>query len=292
MLENLKALLSKHSIELDVEFNTTKVIRNGAQWGIGEHSVFGGKDIYRFHFGDFSRDIEETWFSWDKDAVFTSEEKKILDKKAKENSEAIGKHKEKVQLEVAQDVSAIFDTLEISGTPHPYLTKKQIPHLFGARNSKTDSGDVLVVPMRDVKGVLWNIQRIYAQKLSSGTDKFFYTGAKVTECFHILQGELTNESTVYICEGFATAASVALALGEEAIVIAAFNANNLQPVATSIKEAYPSIKIVMCADNDAFTSINGKPVNVGLEKARRAAGAVGGSVVYPIFKGIRYEKGS
>jgi phage/plasmid primase-like uncharacterized protein len=91
---------------------------------------------------------------------------------------------------------------------------------------------------------------------------------------------------IYIAEGFATAASIKLALGNDPllIVVAAFNANNLLPVATSIREALPQAEIIICGDNDAYTIIRGVHVNVGLEKGRRAAGASRASFVYPIFK--------
>lgn len=89
---------------------------------------------------------------------------------------------------------------------------------------------------------------------------------------------------IYVCEGFATAASIKLALGAEAQVVAAFNAANLLPVATAIKEVYPAANIIICGDNDAYTVIRGRSVNIGVEKGRRAAGAVRGNFVYPVFK--------
>jgi len=171
----------------------------------------------------------------------------------------------------------------------PYISKKMLSENFGARVAQNDHGDpILCVPAYDVEGKLWNYQRIYAQKLEHG-DKFFCEGARIEGCFHLLsfageQLSLASATLVYICEGFATAGSIKMALGAGHHVVSAFNAGNLEAVAREIRAKYPSLKIVIAADNDAYTVINGREVNVGIDKARRAAGAVGGELVWPVFK--------
>ncbi len=282
MLDGLKTLLQKNQLTITPEFNTGKPTREGSQWFVGKFWKLGDKEFYAATFGDFKRDLKLSWSSQEVSS-YTEEEKALADKQLEETLRLEKEAKEKTQLDMAVELATEFDQLPVEGST-PYLAKKQIRSLFGCRIKANDSGDpILIVPMRDVSGKFWNFQRIYAQKLSHG-DKFFSPGAKIEGCFHTLQGEIKDNETIYICEGFATAASVASALANETCVVAAFNAQNLQPVSVAIREAFPTTKIVVCADNDLYTIIQNKPVNVGLIKGRRAAGATQGTCVFPTFK--------
>jgi phage/plasmid-associated DNA primase len=208
----------------------------------------------------------------------------------KELNEKVQRELEKSWEDAALKCAEEWDAYATSGRT-PYMDRKLIGELYGARIKANEPHEpILVVPARDIDGRLWNYQRIYAKKLSRG-DKFFCDGARIDGLFHVLpplgQGSEVSFETIYLCEGFATACSVQVALGEgHHIVVAAFNAGNLQEVATALKGRYPSAAIIVCADNDAFTLQNGKPRNVGLEKGRRAAGSVGGRIVWPIFRSV------
>ena len=87
-------------------------------------------------------------------------------------------------------------------------------------------------------------------------------------------GEPRN--VLYIVEGFATGASIHAATGEAVAV--AFNAGNLIPVAQALREKFPDLKLVLCADDDHRT-----PGNPGLTKATEAAIAVNGWLAMPEF---------
>ncbi len=71
------------------------------------------------------------------------------------------------------------------------------------------------------------------------------------------------------------------------MVIVAFFANNLVPVAEAIREKYPQAQIVVASDNDQGTS--GNP---GITYARMAAEKVGAKVVYPDFPADDKQKNS
>jgi putative DNA primase/helicase len=154
-------------------------------------------------------------------------------------------------------------------TEHPYLTAKGIkPH--GAKLH----GDALVIPMR-ADGEIQSLQFI-------GTDKRFLTGGRVAGCYFSI-GNPKGAKSLAICEGFATGVSIHEATGHPVAV--AFNAGNLLLVGKTMREKFPDLQIVVCADDD-WKSLN----NPGLTKATEAAQAVGAYLAVPTFSGDRRDK--
>lgn len=285
---SLEELLKKNNIEIDIEWNTDKPVRNGSQWFVGKKWQMGDKEFAKAWFGDYKRDVKKEWASNEK---LTKEEAQFAEKFTNDVLEQERMERQKLTEETAPILEKEFASFHTTGIT-PYMTRKQITSLFGTRIKDNEKGDpILIVPLRDVKGKFWNYQRIYAQKLSKG-DKFFSEGALIDGCFHLLGDETFPEFTgknpqapIYICEGFATAASIKQALAQDkAGVVCAFNAGNLQHVASAIKHASPANPIIVLADNDAYTLVNNKPDNVGIRKGRNAAGSVGGTLQYPVFK--------
>jgi putative DNA primase/helicase len=152
----------------------------------------------------------------------------------------------------------------------PYLERKQVK-LYTARIF----GDNVYIPIYDGQQIV-NLQRI----APDGTKRFI-TGGKKAGCYTALATSKDDKSTLVICEGFATGASVREATGYPVIV--AFDAGNLKPVAEAIRKKYPDARIIIAADNDQFTQIKGQPFNVGIEKGKIAAGTVGGFIIWPDF---------
>lgn len=288
MLQALKDLLIQHGIEAPIEYNTSIPTRNGSQWLTVKRWEHEGREYIAAWFGDYKLGFKGDWKSWEKEEKLSSETiayaRQQLIQLAKEEKE----EREKYALEIAPGLEKEWNEFDILGKSS-YLTRKQLSSPHGARFKRNaPHDDIVIVPMYDVNGKFWNYQRIYAQKLSSG-DKFFAEGARIDGTFFSVAQKLngTDSSTVapiYITEGYATAISVFEALGKDALVVAAFNANNLIHTATELRLKYPQAKIIVCADNDAYTIIKGKPTNVGIEKGRRAAGSVRGEIRYPIFK--------
>jgi putative DNA primase/helicase len=148
---------------------------------------------------------------------------------------------------------------------HPYLRAKHILAL-----SLRQSGELLLVPLRDIDGNLLNLQTI-----NGAGEKRFLKGGLITGCFALTGSiELPRDGEIYIAEGFATAATIACTL--RLPVVAAMNAGNLKSVALAIRNIYPRLAIVIAADNDHRT-----PGNPGVTKGTEAASAVQGALSWP-----------
>jgi hypothetical protein len=169
----------------------------------------------------------------------------------------------------------------------PYLTRKGLKKLYGTKICP-DYPDTLLVPMRDVSGKIWGLQRVLPHKLDSGLDKLFPKGGRIKGCFHLI-GEIEPEGEIYICEGFATGASLAECLGKP--VACAFNAGNVESVSLALREQYPHAKLIICGDDDRWSKRpDDSPWNPGREKATLAATACAGVVVFPVFTPEELEK--
>jgi putative DNA primase/helicase len=147
---------------------------------------------------------------------------------------------------------------------HPYLVAKGV-QAHGLRQR----GDVLLVPLHDAEGRIWNIQRI-----APDGAKRFAKGGRITGVFCLVGGDPADADLLLVCEGWATAATLTEATGLP--VLAAMNAGNLEPVAKAANHWSPHLPLVIAADNDHATA--GNP---GLTKARAAALATGATVVAP-----------
>lgn len=130
----------------------------------------------------------------------------------------------------------------------------------------------IAVPLRDADGKLWSLQAINDQ----GTKLFPKYGRK-SGCFHLI-GEVLEQRALFVAEGYATAASVWMALEEPVAV--AIDSGNLLPVARALRELYPPLRLVIAGDDDPST-----PGNPGRTKAEAAAQAVGGVAVFPVIPG-------
>jgi putative DNA primase/helicase len=147
---------------------------------------------------------------------------------------------------------------------HQYLRKKKVG-TYGLRYSK----GALLIPVKDASGQLHGLQRVYhdgSKRFTKGTDKAGH--------FHLIG--TPKDSTLYIAEGYATAATVH-EVTCHAIAVA-FDSGNLQPVAEALRSAYPGFQLIICADDDRW-----KDSNPGLTKARAAAAAVSGRLALPRF---------
>lgn len=154
-------------------------------------------------------------------------------------------------------------------TSHPYLVTKGVE----AHGLRVTAGGLLMIPVRDASGTMQSLQTI----APDGT-KRFQTGGQMTGGYHAIGRPTTG--CIVVCEGYATGASIHAATGHAVAV--AFNAGNLQAVAQALHRKYPSLPILVAADDDWQTE--GNP---GITKARQAAMAVGGQMVAPLFTGWR-----
>lgn len=235
-------------------------------WFQARHIQVGEKTVLVARFGDW-RNPEEVH-------VYQSESENLSPDEARALASALEALEAERKAQQAEDHAAsqaraedIFCESEVSGDS-PYLVRKRLTGLFGARLSRGN----LVVPLQDVAGKIWSLQFIRPDG-----SKQFLKGGKIRGNFHPLNWPKPDPLLIFICEGFATAASIAMAFEDDAVVCA-FNAGNLVPVAQALREAYPKAQLVIAGDDDQWGRLN-----AGRSKALHAAEAVRGTTTFPRF---------
>ena len=161
-----------------------------------------------------------------------------------------------------------------SCTRHPYLKNKGV-QLYGLREDRNGN---LVVPLL-IDGKISTLQFIRpdGSKVLLSKKK---GGVKQGATYQIGTG---SGDTIYICEGYATGASIYEAT--EGIVFMAVDAGNLIPVAKNLRKTYPEHKFIFCADNDQNRPENNTAYDVGFQKAAAAARITNGLVCMPTKPG-------
>ncbi len=188
----------------------------------------------------------------------SQEDKKLFRKTVDEAKAKRLIEQKQAQQECREKAVHIWDK-SISGgclMNNKYVTRKGI-NPYRARLNK----ESIVLPVMDSSGVLHGLQFIQ----EDGSKKFLYGTAK-KGCYLSI-GKITD--TLLICEGYATGASLHECTG--LAVAVSFDAGNLEPAARKLREKFPAVKIIFCADND----------NIGIDKAIKASDSVNGLVVYP-----------
>ena len=217
-------------------------------------------------FGCWRQGISDNWQSrkdrlLEEQAVFLERVKQAKTEAASIEAELRAKCQEKSAKlwEKGRDVEA----------QHHYLATKNIkPHAI------RQLGRSLMVPVRDINGVLHGLQFI----MPDGA-KRFKSGTTVTGCYHAI-GKINGK--ILIAEGFATGATLHEITGHA--VACAFSASNLKQVSMALREKYPDTVLVICADDDHLTE--GNP---GLTKATEAAQSISGLLAIPRFPATRKD---
>lgn len=239
-------------------------------WYVGwqNHSVKGNGTYINAVVGDWKFGSKLEYKS--NNVKLSKEDKDVMAKQLLEAMKKAEEERRQKQLNASEVAKNKFEYIRSSKLETEYTIKKKIKELG---NVKIDVESIIHVPMYDVDGNMWGLQRIYPD----GTKKFIF-GQKVQECFFTF-GTLNDDTEeIYICEGWATGSTIYEFTGKP--VVCAFNAGNLKPVAVAIHQKYPVSKIIVLADNDRFSDAE----NVGVEKARQAAVSCCGTVKIPVFK--------
>jgi len=168
------------------------------------------------------------------------------------------------QQEAAQFARRLWCQAGHADPHHPYLVSKRCD-VHGLRQQ----GEVLLVPLC-YQGQLVNVQRIFLD----GTKRFL-SGGRVNGCYSPI-GAFTKGMPLYICEGWATGATIHETTG--APVAAAMNAGNLLPAGQELSRRYPQMTLIVAGDDDRGTS--GNP---GRAAATKAADALGIGLVFPAW---------
>jgi putative DNA primase/helicase len=215
------------------------------------------------------------WEGWKADApaVLSREQRAELTAKVERQRQERDAERTAAAEEAARRAADFWKRAREADPRHPYLVRKNIlPH--GVRQL----GARLLIPMKGAAGELRGLQWI-----SPDGSKRFLTGtAKCGLAFRI--GTLTSVAAIIaVAEGLATASSIFEATGF--CTLAAFDCENLLPVARLVRARMPSARIILAGDDDFRT-----PGNPGRTKAIEAAAAVGGTAVFPAFGPDRGER--
>ncbi|WP_376100653.1 toprim domain-containing protein (plasmid) [Roseomonas sp. CCTCC AB2023176] len=214
---------------------------------------------------------EERWRA-DAPCALRPGERAALAREAAEVAERRTRARMEGQRRAARLAARIWEAATPAAS-HPYLAAKGV----GPHGLRVDRQGRLLVPVADIDGRLWGLQRI-------GPDgsKLFLKGAR-TDGGHMLLGRLAPGAPLIVAEGFATAATLREATGRAVAV--AFNAHNLEAVARSYRVRDATRHIIIAGDDDRHLPLRRPPLpNVGRERAEAAAAAVRGIAVFPTFR--------
>jgi phage/plasmid primase-like uncharacterized protein/KaiC/GvpD/RAD55 family RecA-like ATPase len=163
-----------------------------------------------------------------------------------------------------ETVELIWPNCTPASPDHPYLKRKGI----SAHGARVTGDGRLVVPLFSEEGELSSLQYI-----DGDGNKLYHTGGVTGSRFWLI-GEL--KQTLYIAEGFATAATIHEVTNDAVCV--AYSANNLSNVTGIMRAKYGATQnIVIVADNDMS--------GVGLNEATKASAKHGARVVIPPIQG-------
>lgn len=223
------------------------------------------------HFGCWREGIQQNWRARNGERLDSSEMARL-----RASMEEVKRQRGQYRAKRAEVAQQIWETAEPVES-HLYLTKKGLPPVGDIRRAhiqknvwlddETAQGsldDCLLIRIESPQG-LQSLQAIKTDGFKS-----FMAGGSVSGGYTTISG---SGDTLYLCEGWATGASIHIATG--ATVLIAFNAGNLSKVAKEMRGEAPSSSIVIAGDSDA----HGR----GQQAAEEAAQACGGTVALPEF---------
>ena len=163
---------------------------------------------------------------------------------------------------VAETVETIWAGCMAASPEHPYLKRKNI-----SPNGARVTGDGrLVVPLFSPDGVLSSLQYI-----DSEGGKLYHMGGATGGCFWQI-GTTDELGTIYMAEGFATAATIHQFTSRPVVV--AYSASNLVPVLGALRDQHGKTQdIIIVADFDQS--------GVGQKYAEQACAKYGARFVMP-----------
>jgi phage/plasmid primase-like uncharacterized protein len=209
-------------------------------------------------FGDWRSGVEVT-FRADVGRTFTPAEEMALTRRMTEAKAMRDAETKKSQEVAANTVETIWSDCTGASDEHPYLKRKGIT----ANGARVTGDGRLVVPLYDEDGILSTLQYI-----DHNGGKLYHPGGATGGKFNII-GIPDSTKTLYMAEGFATAATIYEKTGMACVV--AYSASNLVPVTEALHQTYKDIVII--ADHDAS--------GVGQKYAEQASAKYGARMVMP-----------
>ena len=214
-------------------------------------------------FGDWRTGIMQTWRA-DIGRTLTPAEEAAHRAKVEAMRREREAEEARRKSEAKAKAAAIWQKAEPAPVDHPYLIRKGIK-----ANGAKHYNDALLIPMR-ADGDIHSLQFI-----GPDGDKRFLTSGRVKGCYFSI-GNPKGAAALCIAEGFATGATIHETTGYPVAV--AFNAGNVGAVAKAMRDKFPDLPLILCADDD--TQARG---NLDLTTATEAARSVGGLLALPDF---------
>lgn len=256
------------------------------------------------YINNFRTGYEGSWkASSAKAKTLTAQERARMAAEAAANRAQREREREATHESVAHAIEAHWMNATPATADHPYLAKKGV-EAYGVRVDQTgklalppgaapdDQQEFsrpgsLLVPLRDADDRLWAVQAIDGSGFKS-----LPKGGRYSGLFHTI-GDMGGDGALIVAEGYSTSAELHRETGLPVAV--AFSSNNIEAVATALRERHPDRPIIIAGDNDHRKPLEldaqGRPKpNVGKEKAEAAAEAVGGYAMLPAFE--RSDKGT
>lgn len=227
-------------------------------WDHGDNFISG-------FFGDWRTGLQQTWHNKQGQALSDADQQRMAEQIQKAKEEA-RREREAASKKTVEKALKMLKKAKSATNEHPYLKAKKIQS-----HGINKLGNTLLIPVIDQEEKIYGLQMIYPDG-----HKRFLTGTSKTGHFFKIKGGL---DTIYLCEGYATGASIHEATGQT--VVCAFDAGNLMPVATAILKRYPRGTIVIAGDDDQWT--DGNP---GRMKGEAAAKDINGYCVFPRFESL------
>lgn len=205
---------------------------------------------------------EEFPWSFGKEIKFSEKDKEEANRISKQREEDRIESQKDAQ-ENAKELYKNTHRVHVDGTT--YSNRKDLEADSPFFDNVHQKEDALLVPLYDENKEIVNVQTIH----TDGTKRFLKNGKK-KGCFYAPAVEPTEKQTLFVCEGFATGATLSeLFPLRNFMPVVAFDCGNISSVCETLHKLYPNNKIVIGADNDFFTEEEiGK--NVGLEHAKEA----------------------
>jgi phage/plasmid primase-like uncharacterized protein len=230
----------------------------------GWYLIFGD-GIPAGRFGCWRAGMEVTWRADVGRKLTQTEEmsnaKRLAEAKALRDAAIERQHK------VASDtVEKIWTGAQAALPDHPYLSKKAI----GVHGARATGDGRLVLPLYDADGTLSTLQYIDHEG-----GKLYHPGGQTGGKFWMV-GSLDEPGTLFVAEGFATAATIHETTDRPVVV--AYSASNLVPVTGTLRQMYGATQdIVIVADHDQS--------GVGQRYAEQASAKYGARMVMPPILG-------
>ncbi len=256
------------------------------EWYVGHEIISSQGNLHLVViFGSWSNDSKHVYRSFDQNnskQLYGTDELKELNEIANTKKYYIDEEIKKAHEIIAQKTNGIWAQYADQAPSEAHLTYiklKKIKQFPGVKFGNNQQGyPALIIPLYNNSGEIRSLQFISVDNNSEMVYKNFFKGGEKKGNYHTIGNITSDTKALLVCEGYATGATIHEATNYPVVV--AFDANNVAPVVEGIKQNFPSIPIIIAADNDAM----------GIKKANEAASIHGCKVLIPNFPSDRKGK--